>query len=29
MRFAGGRLFDTPFGKVASANITPDKETGI
>ena len=28
-RYAGGRLFDTPFGKVASANITPDKESGI
>ena len=29
MRFAGGRLFDTPFGKVNSANITQDRDTGI
>jgi mono/diheme cytochrome c family protein len=29
LRFAGGRVFDTPYGKVASANITPDEETGI
>jgi mono/diheme cytochrome c family protein len=29
LRFAGGRLFETPFGKVVSANITQDKETGI
>jgi mono/diheme cytochrome c family protein len=27
--FAGGRLFVTPYGTVASANITPDEETGI
>lgn len=27
--FAGGLLFDTPFGRVASANITSDRETGI
>jgi hypothetical protein len=27
--FAGGRLFVTPNGTVASANITPDKDTGI
>ncbi len=27
--FAGGRLFVTPYGTVASANITPDKDTGI
>jgi mono/diheme cytochrome c family protein len=25
---AGGRLFDTPMGKVVSANITPDIDTG-
>jgi hypothetical protein len=29
MRFAGGRVFATPFGTVLSANITPDKDTGI
>jgi mono/diheme cytochrome c family protein len=29
LRFAGGRLFETPYGQVASANITPDAETGI
>jgi hypothetical protein len=29
MRFAGGRLFATPNGSVVSANITPDKDTGI
>jgi hypothetical protein len=29
MRFAGGRLFATPFGRVFSSNITPDKDTGI
>lgn len=29
MRFAGGRTFATPFGTVLSANITPDKDTGI
>lgn len=27
--FAGGRAFDTPFGKLYSTNITPDPETGI
>ena len=27
--FAGGRQFDTQFGKIFSPNITPDKETGI
>jgi mono/diheme cytochrome c family protein len=27
--FAGGRSIETPFGNVISANITPDKETGI
>jgi mono/diheme cytochrome c family protein len=27
--FAGGRPIDTPFGVVAAANITPDRETGI
>ena len=26
---AGGRPFDTPFGKIYSTNITPDRETGI
>jgi mono/diheme cytochrome c family protein len=26
---AGGRLFDTPVGKVVTANITPDVGTGI
>ena len=29
MRFAGGRVFSTPFGTVASSNITSDKQTGI
>lgn len=29
LRFAGGRSFITPAGTVYSANITPDKETGI
>lgn len=28
-RLAGGRLFDTPMGKVVSGNITPDIDTGI
>jgi mono/diheme cytochrome c family protein len=28
-KFAGGQLFDTTMGKVLSANITPDVETGI
>lgn len=27
--FAGGRAIPTPFGTIYSANITPDKETGI
>jgi mono/diheme cytochrome c family protein len=27
--FAGGQLIETPFGHVAAANITPDRETGI
>jgi mono/diheme cytochrome c family protein len=27
--YAGGRPIQTPFGVVASSNITPDKETGI
>jgi mono/diheme cytochrome c family protein len=27
--FAGGRPIETPFGNVVSANITPDKQTGI
>jgi mono/diheme cytochrome c family protein len=27
--FAGGRPIETPFGNVISANITPDKQTGI
>ncbi len=26
---AGGRALETPFGKLYSTNITPDKETGI
>ena len=29
MRFAGGRVFAMPAGTVLSANITPDKDTGI
>jgi hypothetical protein len=29
LSFAGGRLFATSYGTVASANITPDKQTGI
>lgn len=29
MRFAGGRLFAMPAGRVVSSNITPDKDTGI
>ena len=29
MRFAGGRVFTLPAGTVLSANITPDKDTGI
>ncbi|VIO72950.1 Nicotinate dehydrogenase subunit B [Bradyrhizobium ivorense] len=27
--FSGGRLIETPFGNIASANITPDVKTGI
>jgi mono/diheme cytochrome c family protein len=27
--FAGGRAIETPFGDIISANITPDRETGI
>ncbi len=27
--FAGGRPIETPFGNITSANITPDKDTGI
>ena len=27
--FAGGRPIETPFGNIASANITPDEDTGI
>ena len=29
LAFSGGREFDMPGGKATSANITPDKETGI
>ena len=29
LAYAGGRVFPTPGGMVTSANITPDKETGI
>jgi len=29
MRFAGGRVFATPNGSVVSANISPDKDTGL
>jgi hypothetical protein len=29
MSYAGGRVFATPAGTVLSANITPDKDTGI
>lgn len=28
-RFAGGRVFKSPFGTFYSPNITPDRETGI
>jgi len=28
-RFAGGQTFTTPAGSVVTANITPDKDTGI
>jgi len=27
--FAGGRPIETPFGNITSANITPDRDTGI
>ena len=27
--FAGGLLIETPFGKIATPNLTPDAETGI
>jgi mono/diheme cytochrome c family protein len=27
--FAGGRPIETPFGNIASPNITPDRDTGI
>src|ERR1051325_11575451 len=27
--FAGGRAIETPFGNITSANITPDRKTGI
>jgi mono/diheme cytochrome c family protein len=27
--FAGGRAIETPFGNINSANITPDRDTGI
>jgi len=27
--FAGGLMMDTPFGKLSTPNITPDKQTGI
>jgi hypothetical protein len=29
LRYAGGRLFAMPAGRVFSSNITPDKDTGI
>jgi hypothetical protein len=29
LSYAGGRLFETPYGLVASANLTQDAETGI
>ncbi len=29
LAFSGGRVFPMPGGSIASANITPDKETGI
>lgn len=29
MEFAGGEVFNLPMGTLISANITPDKETGI
>ena len=27
--FAGGRRIDTPFGAIYSANLTPDRDTGL
>jgi mono/diheme cytochrome c family protein len=27
--FAGGTVLETPFGKIAAPNITPDRDTGI
>ncbi len=27
--YAGGRAFETPFGKVFASNLTPDEDTGI
>jgi mono/diheme cytochrome c family protein len=27
--FAGGKLIETPFGGIYSANLTPDKDTGL
>ena len=27
--FAGGKVLETPFGKIAVPNITPDRDTGI
>jgi mono/diheme cytochrome c family protein len=27
--FAGGTILETPFGKIAAPNITPDRETGL
>ena len=27
--FAGGRVLETPFGKLAAPNITPDEDTGL
>jgi len=29
LAFSGGRIFETPFGVIRSANITPDFNTGI
>lgn len=29
LAFSGGRSFEMPFGEVNSANISPDKETGL
>ena len=27
--FAGGKRIDTPFGGIFSANLTPDRDTGL